>query len=239
MEVFLKAANEGVWCHPLQRNPKIQCPPMPPDGGLPFLQMRGWSELDLILKAVRRRWGGIRRNFLTVIREQRVVCYTKLHVCPAGRRCWKMSNAPRVGRWEEGAWGHFYIAPANPSHLNKYSWDGTERGCNPFFPVVCNLLLMLLKTHGIYIRTAALTQVEGPRTVIPKHRGPAGSLRLLCPIQVPKNGSSVIRWPYYAEREFREKDCWWLDESYEHEVEHEAPGPRTAFFMDVPSPTFY
>eukprot|EP00929_Paragymnodinium_shiwhaense_P009153 TRINITY_DN113200_c0_g1_i2.p1 TRINITY_DN113200_c0_g1~~TRINITY_DN113200_c0_g1_i2.p1 ORF type:complete len:502 (+),score=93.26 TRINITY_DN113200_c0_g1_i2:67-1572(+) len=122
-------------------------------------------------------------------------------------------------------------------------WDPRRHdaaGCSSgMFPGACELLHALVLA-GFPVSRVGVTEVHPPRTLIPRHHSPQqGRLRLTCPLLVPSGSVSRLAFGRTAELLYSSKDvgeCWWIDESFEHELEYEGDQPRATLVIDAPHP---
>lgn len=232
LALFARAARRGLWHHPLQRvledfQPKLRSARL-----LGPIAMEELPELREMLDAVNGNWATFRAEFLQA-RQRPESGFVQLQQCPIGERCWQRSPP----RWRAGSWSHYYVAPTEPvSAYGEWFWDGDSRKCNwAGYPKLC-ALLMQLRRGGFEVTQVAITQVQGPRTHIPAHRSQQWRLRLVCPLVVPRNSTSLLRFPGFGVQPFRAGQCWWFDESYEHELIYQGPSFRAALILDLRHP---
>merc|ERR1712194_5113 len=107
---------------------------------------------------------------------------------------------------------------------------------------------------GVKLLRAAVSIVFPNETIIPRHGSPQqGRLRMHCPLFVPEGAQAVLhvgkhlasfqeelsRIPEGKGIPFREGECFWFDESFDHTVFYTGVAPRVTFVMDVFHPGFY
>lgn len=230
LALFVRAVRRGVWRHPLQRallaEEDLFLPSEPFLGPAALAEM---PELQRLLRYVQRRLPAYREEFLRAKRSSEFID-TRVHTaCAPGERCWGPVAFPSLARWYEGHWRHHYIATQNPLEV-----------CNDLsFPLLCSSMRNFLTSpegRSVFMMQVAVTEVDGPSCHVPLHRSRVQErLRMMCPLSVPPNSSSVLRFPGFADRRFQAGRCWWFDESFEHEMRHKG-GTRSALVFDVVHP---
>mmetsp|Transcript_129327 Transcript_129327/g.326536 ORF Transcript_129327/g.326536 Transcript_129327/m.326536 type:complete len:718 (-) Transcript_129327:2-2155(-) len=233
LALYSQGARLGLWHHPLQRVVKDFNPGLRSSRLLGPTALEELPELHEMLLEVQGMWAALRAEFLAVRRHSKSR-YVQIQLClPSGTRCWE----PWPPRWREGSWGHYYVAPTSPmDDWGEWYWDGEESKCNwAAYPQCCDLLMRLRK-RGLEVTQVAVTEVQAPRTLIPAHRSQQWRLRLVCPLVVPRNSTSILRFPGFGDKVFKAGECWWFDESYEHELLYTGLSFRSALFIDVKHP---
>lgn len=232
LALYAQAARRGLWHHPLQRvivdfNPRLRSASLLEGDAYQEL-----PELESILNTMQRNFPELRAEFLKA-RSRARSGYVNLQDCQTGNRCWQ-SFPPR---WREGSWSHYYVAPVSPPEaFSEWFWDGDWRTCNwENYKQLC-MLLMHFRQEGHEVTQVGITEVRGPRTHIPAHRSQQWRLRLVCPLVVRGNSTSSLRFPGFGEKIFKEGECFWFDESYEHEMFYRGASYRSALFMDIRHP---
>lgn len=230
LAVFARGARGGLYHHPLQRiltgfDPHLR--------SAMVLSPEAWEELPElheIHSLIQSHWASLRAEFLRA-RRSFDSGYVQIQHCP-GERCWN-AHPPR---WRQGTWGHYYVAPKETPPDSEWYWNGESELCNwAAFPKLCGLL-MHLRHRGFEITQVAVTEVREPVTFIPAHHSQQWRLRLVCPLVVPKNATSQLRFPGFGYRLFLERQCFWFDESYEHEQLYRGPSYRSALVLDLKHP---
>eukprot|EP00928_Gymnodinium_smaydae_P054655 TRINITY_DN38384_c0_g1_i1.p1 TRINITY_DN38384_c0_g1~~TRINITY_DN38384_c0_g1_i1.p1 ORF type:complete len:709 (+),score=63.71 TRINITY_DN38384_c0_g1_i1:42-2168(+) len=230
LALFASATNRGVWRHPLQRIVNGFKPDLRSAAVLRQDAFEELPELRTILDEVQGKWKQFRDEFV-IARRKFHSNVRQIQTCAVGTRC---GQGPR---WREGTWLHYYIAPTEQMYTNgPWLWTGDEEKCNwRGFPKLCAQLIKL-RRDGFEVTQVAVSEVLGPRTHIPVHGSEQWRLRLMCPLVVPPNSTSLLIFPGYGAEMFEAGKCWWFDESYEHELFYEGSSFRAALLIDLKHP---
>jgi len=223
LQVYSNASRRGVWQHPLQRSVVKGDKKLPSAAIISPDAMEDMPELRKGLEKVQRHLRELRKEFLHARRSGRSDSGV-LFKCPEGQTCWETAMTfPNIGRNHEGTWLHHWVKS------NRKDCDAN------IFPVFCGVLEEL-RNYGLTVLQAAITEVKSPRTYIPLHRSlNTERYRLLCPFISGGNSSSILTFPGFGRKVYRLGECFWFDESFEHELDH-VGAARSALFVDVNHP---
>lgn len=222
--VFQTAVDRGLWHHPLQRPRDLFWPGVRSSG---FLEE---SSLPASLRTARdllqSRWKDMSSEALRAL-ETGALQHRRFvqHDTGAGNQGVGAdygSQRPN-GRWEE-----VYLFTKEVPLL-----EGFNAAQCPVeaLPVTCALLQQL--PADMEVMRVGLSVVHAPKTRIPAHHSQAqGRLRLQCPLSVPERAVSRLHVGAIA-RDFKEGECFWFDESFEHSLTYDHPTTkRVSFYLD-------
>ncbi|CAK0805568.1 unnamed protein product [Prorocentrum cordatum] len=234
-QAFKLAVERGVWHHPLQRPKHAFWPALPSDvldpGALlesmcpSCREARSYVEAALRQEALRDEFQIAR---LTEQLEHSGVGYW-IHSCEKNSTC----SLEGLGMIDHGSgsWAEYTIWDPARHDPAMCFWDT--------FPKMCKLVGHL-RGSGLPMTRLGVSEVHPPRTYIPRHSSPQqGRFRLQCPLVVPLGSKSRLIFRGHHEIAYgssRAGDCFWFDESFEHEVDYRGRSARASLLLDVPHP---
>ncbi|CAJ1401429.1 unnamed protein product [Effrenium voratum] len=216
-----RAADLQLWRSPHQR-PHIYWP------SLPVAAFPG-AEVDPRLPATAQAFQRRSEEFRAELLRQRpqLLHFAGFTPCEAEAECREEDgglfpeNKRFQGFWEAG---------------QLYSKLG---GCAEATPKTCGVIQEVLVAAGLQVTSASISAVFGPYTFIPEHSSATqGRLRLHCTLQLPPKSVSLLRLTGRNERRHAAGECFWFDESSDHEASYssDATQPRVLLMVDVVHP---
>eukprot|EP00435_Cladocopium_sp_Y103_P039608 s1013_g10.t1 len=171
--------------------------------------------------------------------------------CAPNTWCWEEDsgilpeNSRFRGFWETGI-----------VFMGKEPQPGEEdQRCSKLLPRTCRVIQEIwgistverrpwpqeiLGGSGLTITGATISSVFGPYTSIAPHAAKTqGRFRLHCVLQLPSDGISLLRVHVHGrERYHRRGECFWFDESSDHDAEFISKGtePRVLLMVDIEHP---
>lgn len=156
--------------------------------------------------------------------------------CAPNSWCWEEDSGilPEYSRFR-GFWETGIV------FMGKEPQPGEEdQRCSKLLPRTCRVIQEILGASGLTITGATISSVFGPYTSIFPHAAKTqGRFRLHCVLQLPSDGISLLRVHVHGrERYHRRGECFWFDESTDHDAEFISKGtePRVLLMVDIEHP---
>jgi len=230
--ILADAAAAGLWKVPFQRT-SIFWPSLPVAVYPSILQLQR-------AKAVfESHWNAVRPELLDLWQRRKLVFFPSYAPCSAGSICREYgvlilpARYRYAGSWEEG---HVYSGESMGSTWQAASWQAAS--CTRHAPVTCNALREFASASGLHVLRSSVSVVHGPVTRIPRHNSVVqGLLRFHCPVRIPAGARSLLRFGSNDSIIHKESECFWFDETVEHElIYNSGGGERVLFMVDVMHP---